>query len=438
MTENSSQFIKWFRSASPYIRVHKGKTFIIHIDDDAIHAGSFTDLVHDLALLNSLEIRLVIVYSTRNSIELRLNNNDASLQYHNGIRVTDANTLETVKDAAGKLRIEIESALSMGLGNTPMSNAEVITSSGNYIRAKPMGVVEGVDYLYTGTVRSVEVKAINNKLEANEIVLIPPIGYSVTGETFNLESKTLALTLATELNAEKLIYLTDISGLIDKKGKLVQQLTVLEVEAYLKSVQGTQDPIINYLINAVDACAGGVLRVHVIDRSIDGALVQELFSRDGVGTMISGTSYDDLRQASVDDISGILELIVPMEKQGVLVERSREKLELEIGNFTVMLRDDVIIGCASLYIFPDEKAAEVACMVIHPDYHNSSRGAELYSILEQNARQAKVDKIFVLTTQATHWFLELGFQEAKLDDLPVEKINLYNFKRNSKILIKKV
>jgi amino-acid N-acetyltransferase len=438
MTDNSSQFIKWFRSASPYIRVHKGKTFIIHVDDDVINAGSFTDLVHDLVLLNSLEIRLVIVYSTRNSIELRLKNNEASLQYHNDIRVTDVKTLETVKDAAGKLRIEIESALSMGLGNTPMSNAEVITSSGNYVRAKPMGVVEGVDYLYTGTVRSVEVEAINNKLEANEIVLIPPLGYSVTGETFNLESKELALKIATELNADKLIYLTDIPGLTDENGKLVQQITALEVEAYLKKIQGAQNSIENYLLHAVDACAGGVSRVHVIDRSIDGALVQELFSRDGVGTMISGTSYDDLRQASVDDISGILELIAPMEKQGVLVERSREKLELEIGNFTVMLRDDVIIGCASLYIFPDEKAAEVACMVIHPDYHNSCRGEELYSILENNARQAEVVKIFVLTTQATHWFFELGFQEAKIDDLPVEKINLYNFTRNSKILIKEV
>jgi amino-acid N-acetyltransferase len=438
MKEKSSQFIQWFRSTSPYIRVHKGKTFVLHIDDEAINAESFTELVHDLALLNSLEIRLVVVYSTRHSIESRLDDNDASQQYHNGIRVTDSDTLEVVKDAAGKLRIEIESALSMGLGNTPMSNANVIISSGNYVRAKPMGVVDGVDYLYTGIVRSIETHAINNKLDADEIVLVPPLGYSITGETFNLEAKALALNIAAALKAEKLIYLTNHSGLNDENTKFIRQLTSLEAQAQIKKCKDPEEKTVKYLRHAVDACARGVSRVHFIDHSIDGALVQELFSRDGVGTMISSTSYDALRLATVDDISGILALVSPLEKQGVLVERSREKLELEIGNFTVMLRDDVIIGCASLYIFPEENAAEVACLIIHPDYHNSGRGEQLYSILEENARLANVNKIFVLTTHTSHWFLELGFEEAQFEDLPIEKKNLYNYKRNSKILIKKI
>ena len=438
MNDKPLQFIQWFRSTSPYIRVHKGKTFVIHIDDDVVNADSFTNLVHDIALLNSLEIRLVIVYSTRHSIETRLKNDDASFLYPGGIRVTDADTLETVKDTVGKLRIEIESALSMGLGNTPMSNAEVVVTSGNYVRAKPMGVVDGVDYLYSGTVRSVEVNAINSKLDANEIVLVPPLGYSVTGDTFNLEAKTLALMLSIELNADKLIYLTDIPGVMGKNGKLVQQMTALEAEAGLNDNGDPEDRVDGYLKRAVEACTNGVARVHIIDRSIDGALVQELFSRDGVGTMISGTSYDELRQATVPDIPGILELISPLEKQGVLVERSREKLELEIGNFTVMLRDDVIIGCASLYIFAEDNLAEAACLVIHPDYNNSGRGEQLYAILEENAKRAGVKTIFVLTTQATHWFQELGFKQAKLDDLPVEKKNCYNYRRNSKILTKAI
>jgi amino-acid N-acetyltransferase len=418
--------------------VHRGKTFVIHIDDHIICSNRFNEFIHDLALLNSLEIRLVLAFSTRHSIENRLGRVDAEMVYHEGIRVTDPEILDIVKDAAGKLRIDIESALSMGLGNTPMSNAEVIVSSGNYVRAKPMGIVGGVDYQFTGTVRSVEINNINAKLDANEIVLIPPLGYSVTGEAFNLESKSMAQRLAVELQADKLIYLSDISGLTDEKANLVSQLTALEAETLLKSPDAIDDKVYRLLQHAVEACMGGVERVHLLDGSIEGALLQELFSRDGIGSMVSRTSYDELRQATISDIAGILELIIPLEEQGVLVERSREKLELEIDNFIVMLRDDVIIGCASLYVFPEEKAAEAGCLVIHEDYHNVGRGEQLYEMLEQTARRAGVSRLFVLTTHATHWFLELGFKEGDTADLPVAKQDLYNYKRNSKILFKDI
>ena len=439
MTEEKIQFVQWFRSTSPYIRVHRGKTFVIHIDDHIISSSRFNEFIHDLALLNSLEIRLVLAYSTRHSIENRLGGNDSKkIIYHEGIRVTDPDTLDVVKDAAGKLRIEIESALSMALGNTPMSNAEVIVSSGNYIRAKPMGIVAGIDYQFTGKVRSVETDNINAKLDANEIVLIPPLAYSTTGETFNLESKSMAQRLAEELQADKLIYLSDVAGLIDETGNLVNHLTALEAETFLKSPNSIDDKVYKLLQHAVEACMGGVERVHLIDGSIEGALLQELFLRDGIGTMISRTSYDELRQATISDIAGILELITPLEKQGVLVERSREKLELEIDNFIVMLRDDVIIGCASLYVFPDEKAAEAGCLVIHEDYHNFGRGEQLFEMLEQTARRARVSRIFVLTTHAAHWFMELGFKEGKAEDLPVAKQNLYNYRRNSKVLYKDI
>ncbi|MEX2352879.1 MAG: amino-acid N-acetyltransferase, partial [Gammaproteobacteria bacterium] len=405
MNETNSEFARWFRSASPYIRLHRGKTFVIHIEDDAINAESFNELVHDLALLNSLEIRLVLIYSARHSIETRLKDNAIKLHYHKGIRITDAETLEIVKDAAGKLRIEFESGLSMGLGNTPMSEAEVVVTSGNFVRAKPLGIIDGVDHQFTGAVRSVQTQAINAKLDANEIVLIPPIGYSITGEAFNLEAKTLATEVAIALNADKLIFLMEAPALSAAKGKLINQLTRLEAAQLLKSPKGDVKRLQPCLELAVTACASRVQRVHLIDRSIEGAIVRELFSRDGVGTMISSTSYDALRQATVHDIPGILELIMPLEKQGVLIPRSREKLELEISNYSVMLRDDVIVGCASLFVFPKEKAAEVACLAIHPDYHNSGRGEQLLDMLVQNAKRAKVKRIFVLTTHTTHWFL---------------------------------
>lgn len=438
MTEKKTEFAQWFRSASPYIRLHRNKTFVVHIEDDAINAESFTELVHDLALLNSLEIRLVLVYSTRNSIEGRLKESKIKLHYHNGVRITDAETLEVVKDAAGKLRIEIESGLSMGLGNTPMSEAEVVVTSGNYVRAKPLGIINGVDFKFTGVVRSVQADAINAKLWANEIVLIPPIGYSITGETFNMESKALATEVAIALQADKLIFLMESPALSDSKGKLVNQLTRLEAEQLLKSRKGDVQRLHPGLTLASRACAAGVQRVHLVDRSVEGAIVRELFSRDGVGTMISSTSYDALRRATVHDIPGILELITPLEKEGILIHRSREKLELEIGNYTVMLRDEVIIGCGSLFEFTKEKVAEIACLAIHPDYHNSGRGEQLFNILVQNAKRAKLKKIFVLTTHTTHWFLELGFKESTLDELPVERKQLYNYQRKSKILMRDV
>lgn len=438
MTEKKTEFAQWFRSASPYIRLHRNKTFVVHIEDDAINAESFTELVHDLALLNSLEIRLVLVYSTRNSIEGRLKESKIKLHYHNGVRITDAETLEVVKDAAGKLRIEIESGLSMGLGNTPMSEAEVVVTSGNYVRAKPLGIIDGVDFKFTGVIRSVQADAINAKLWANEIVLIPPIGYSITGETFNMESKALATEVAIALQADKLIFLMESPALSDSKGKLVNQLTRLEAEQLLKSRKGDVQRLHPGLTLASRACAAGVQRVHLVDRSVEGAIVRELFSRDGVGTMISSTSYDALRRATVHDIPGILELITPLEKEGILIHRSREKLELEIGNYTVMLRDEVIIGCGSLFEFTKEKVAEIACLAIHPDYHNSGRGEQLFNILVQNAKRAKLKKIFVLTTHTTHWFLELGFKESTLDELPVERKQLYNYQRKSKILVRDV
>ncbi|NNE38944.1 MAG: amino-acid N-acetyltransferase [Gammaproteobacteria bacterium] len=434
MSNNDIKFIHWFRSASPYIRVHKGKTFVIHMDDSVIKSENFTGLVHDLTLLNSLEIRLVLVFSTRHSIESRLN--DHASQYHDGIRITDGETMEVIKDAAGKLRVEIESALSVGLGNTPMLNAKVIISSGNFVRAKPMGVVGGVDYLYSGMVRSIETETINRHLDANEIVLLPPLGYSITGDVFNLKATALARDVASELGADKIIYLSSADGISDQSGNVIREMIVSEAEKCLLENKIADEAKQQLLSHAVYACNKGVERVHIINSSLDGGLIQELFSRDGIGTMVSRTSFDELRQATVDDISGILELIVPLEKSGVLVERSREKLELEIDNFTVMLRDEVIIGCGALYEYEKEKTAEVACLVIHDEYNKSGRGQQIYSVLEQRAKENDIDSVFVLTTQAEHWFRELGFEEISVDKLPVEKKGLYNFKRNSKIFIK--
>lgn len=436
MTEETEKFVHWFRSASPYIRVHRGKTFVIQFDDAAVRADGFTDRVHDLALLNSLGIRLVLVYATRHSIEARLQDHSLESTYHHGMRVTDGEALDYVMDTAGKLRIEIESRLSMGLGNTPMSKADVRVVSGNFVSARPLGVIDGVDYQFTGEVRSIDVASIRAKLDAGEIVLVPPLGYSVTGEIFNLSARDVAARIAVALEAEKLIYLIESGPLQDEQGRVLSQLTQAEAEALLQRANEEGGTAALYLKHAVNACAQGVDRVHLIERSKDGAILQELFSRDGIGTMISRASYDAVRRAAVPDIAGILDVIAPLEKQGVLVPRSREKLELEIGCFTVMSRDEVIIGCAALYSFPPEGVGELASLAVHPDYHDNGRGEQLLAAVETEARRQGLQRLFVLTTQAMHWFRQNGFEESSVEALPVEKKQLYNFQRNSRVLIK--
>ncbi len=433
MTETPAQFVSWFRSAAPYIRVHRGKTFVIQFDDHLVHGGMFTDLVHDLALMNSLDIQLVLVYGARHSIEAWLDENEKTSIYHQGVRLTDADTMDLVKTAAGKLRVEIEARLSMGLGNTPMSNAGLRVSSGNHVMAKPAGIVDGVDYQFTGEIRSIDVNAIQSKLNCGEIVLVPPLGYSITGEAFNLSAINLAAQLAAALKADKLIYLVDGEGLHDRQGNIISQLQHPEAQILMQN-GGIEES--DYLQKAIDACRQGVSRVQFIDRQASGAILQELFTRDGRGTMISASPYDVIRQANGNDTAGILALIEPLEKQGVLVERSREKLELEIDHFTVMQRDNVIIGCAALYPFAGDSAAELACFAIHPDYHKQGMGEQLFNTMEATAAKAGLKKLFVLTTQAEHWFLERGFSECTLDDLPVEKQDLYNYQRKSRVLMR--
>lgn len=437
MTIESSQFVDWFRSASPYIRVHRNKTFVVKIDDVAVHSDGFNHLIHDFALLNSLGIRLVLVYGARASIDKLLTDRDLGFEYHKGLRVTDAEVMDYVKLAAGKLRFKIESRLSMGLGNTPMSRAGLRVCSGNYVTAKPLGVIDGIDFQFTGEIRSIDCDAISAKLADGEIVLVPPIGYSTTGETFNLNTDQLAGNLASRLNADKLIYLMEAEGLTDGNGQLLRQLSRNEAASILAQTDDSV-AIYSYLESAVHACNAGVQRAHLIDRRIDGAILQELFTRDGCGTMITNSPYDVIRQAGIADINAILDLLEPLEQQGILVQRSREKLELEIDHFTLMERDGVIIACAALYPFAEEGIAELACLAVHTEYHNGGRGEQLLTLMENEAAGKSIKSLFVLTTQSEHWFLERGFKNATLDDLPVERQALYNFQRNSKVLIKKL
>ncbi len=434
ITQQEQSLVENIRQAAPYVHSHRGATFVILFGGEAID-DRFAGLIHDIALLNSLGIRIVLVHGARPQIEQRLKKAKAEIRYVNGLRLTDDAALACVKDAAGSLRVEIEARLSMGLVNTPMAGARLRVSSGNFVIARPLGVRDGVDYCHTGEVRRIDSEALQQHLQEQRIVLLSPLGYSPTGEVFNVSAEEIAAATATALRADKLIMLTEQLTLRNSKRQEIRQLSLLEAEQLIKSRRKLEAQTRQHLNNAIECCRRGVKRIHLIERSIDGGLLLELFTRDGIGTLISAESYEGLRAATIDDVGGILELIEPFENEGILVKRSRERLEIEIRHFHILMRDGTIIACAALYPYP-KNIAELACMVVHPAYRDQGRGGLLLEAVERRARQAGISKIFVLTTQASHWFQEHGFRREKMENLPVKKRSLYNYQRNSKVFIK--
>ena len=435
ISNTSHNFVRWFRDSSPYINAFRGRTFVVAFGGEVIAEEQFPGLVHDIALLNSLGVRLVLVHGARPQIEERLKERGAEFNYVNGLRVTDEQALACVKEAAGTVRVEIEALLSMGLANSPMAGACIQVASGNYVTAQPLGIREGIDYLHTGEVRSIDSDAITRQLQNGAIVLLSPLGYSPTGEIFNLSAEDVATSAAIQLKADKLIYLTDAPGLL-QDGELVRELSLADTESQLAEHTELPDELVRTLFSAVYSCRNGVRRAHLIDRHIDGSLLLELFTRDGIGTLISADLFEDIRQASIDDVGGILELIEPLESEGVLVRRSRELMEMEIEHFTVLERDGTIIACAALYPYPKEQVGELACLAVHPDYRDAGRGEELLEYIERQASNFGIKKLFVLTTRTAHWFRERGFEGSELKKLPVERQALYNYQRNSKVFIK--
>ncbi|MEE9396065.1 MAG: amino-acid N-acetyltransferase [Methylococcales bacterium] len=435
-SNNDASFVSWFRQSSPYIHAHRGRTFVICFGGEALYGENFTEFIHDIALLNSLGIRLVLVHGIRPQIKQRLERQGITSRYHNGLRITDDEALQAVKEAAGLVRVEIEADFSISLANSPMAGAKVRVTSGNFVTAKPLGIRDGIDFLHTGDVRRVDHQAISDKLDQNNIVLLSSIGYSPSGEVFNLSAEEVATATAVALKSDKLILLMEGETLRDGQDALIRQLTVNEAKALIDKSTLVSVPIKRHLYAALNACKNGVARVHLLDRGIDGAILTELFTRDGIGSLISPTPYEVLRSATIQDIAGILELITPLEEKNVLVRRSRETLEMEIEDFVIIERDRLIIGCGALHLFPDANSAEIACLALHPNYRGEQRGERLLDHLAEIAKKAKINQFFVLTTQTIHWFLEHGFKETTLDQLPVKRQTLYNYRRNSKVLMK--
>lgn len=437
MVQKSDSFVHWFRQAGPYINKHRGKTFVIAFPGEAVaEIAAFKALIQDIALLNTLGVRVVLVHGARMQINQRIKQAGLTVHFSHGLRVTDPDTLRCVQDAAGTVRIEIEALLTMGVANSPMHGARLRVCSGNYVMARPFGVRDGIDFHHAGEVRRIDVEGIRRQLADDEVVLLGPLGYSPTGEVFNLAFEEVATETAIALHADKLIFIGEQPGVLNSAGELMREIAPQSVETLLQEHRVSEE-LVRQLRAAAKACRT-IGRAHILPWREDGALLRELFTRDGCGTLLTLESYEQARTATIDDMVGLLELLQPLEEEGILVRRSRELLETEIEQFTVVVRDGMIIGCAALYPFVEEGTGELACVAVHKDYRAGKRGDVLLNAITERAHAIGLQKLFVLTTRTAHWFVERGFLPVEVDHLPARRKALYNWQRNSKVFEKQI
>lgn len=437
----TTELVDSFRHSTSYVNAHRGKTFVVMLGGEALAQSQFKAIINDIALLHSLGIKIVLVHGARPQIDEALAQQNVTPEYYNGVRITDDDTFKIIKQVVGALQLDITARLSMSLSNTPMQGAQINVVSGNFVIAQPLGVEDGIDYSLSGKVRRIDAQGLQRQLDNGGIVLLGPVAASVTGESFNLTAEEVATQIAVKLKADKMIGFSAHKGIMDEHGEVLAELMPTDAQtilSHLSTQKPTQDSLClgtqSFLQASIDACRNGVSRCHFVSYLDDGALLQELFSRDGIGTQIVTESAERLRRATIGDIGGILDLIRPLEEKGMLVRRSREQLEIEIEQFMLIERDGLVIGCAALYPFEEDNAGEFACLVVHPEYRDADRGSLLLNNIINQARVRGYARLFALTTRSIHWFLEHGFNIVEVDALPDKKKQLYNYQRKSKIL----
>jgi amino-acid N-acetyltransferase len=437
-------FVPWFRSVAPYIHAYRGKTFVVAIVGEAIAAGKLNGIVTDIAILHAMGIKLVLVHGFRPQVNEQLAAKGHTARFSHGLRITDAVALDSAQEAAGQLRFEIEAAFSQGLPNTPMANATLRVVSGNFLTARPVGIVDGVDFQSSGLVRKVDAPAIRNAIDSGAIVMLSPFGFSPTGEAFNLAMEDVATSTAIALQADKLIFLTELPGVpedrADPESPIDTELALADAERLLASLPRPTQPseIAFYLQHCVNACRHGVERSHILPFAVDGAVLMEVYTHDGIGTMVVDEKLESLREATADDIGGILQLIEPFERDGTLVKRDRTEIERDIDHYTVIEHDGVIFGCAALYPYPEARTGEMAALTVSDSVQGQGDGERILKRIEQRARAMGLQSIFVLTTRTMHWFIKRGFQVVDPDWLPEARKRKYNWDRRSQVLVKKL
>ncbi|EHR71713.1 amino-acid N-acetyltransferase [Burkholderiales bacterium JOSHI_001] len=437
-------FVPLFRSVAPYIHAYRGKTFVVAMAGELVAAGKLNAFVQDLAILHAMGIKLVLVHGFRPQVNEQLAAKGHQSRFSHGKRITDAVALDCAQEAAGQLRFEIEAAFSQGLPNTPMANATVRVVSGNFLTARPVGIVDGIDFIHSGVVRRVDGAAIRKAIDIGALVLLSPFGFSPTGEAFNLTMEDVATSTAIALQADKLLFMTELPGVReqqdDPESPIDTELALAEARRMLAALPLPTQPsdVAFYLQHCVKACEAGVERSHILPFAVDGAILQEVFTHDGIGTMVVDEKLESLRVAQADDVGGILALIEPFERDGTMVKRDRNEIERDINNYSVIEHDGIIFGCAALYAYPESKTGEMAALTVSQQVQGQGDGERILKHMEQRAKAAGLESLFVLTTRTMHWFIKRGFKTVEPDWLPEARKRKYNWDRRSQVLVKKL
>ena len=436
-----SSFIQNFRLSAKYINLFNQNIFVIALSGYVFNEDQFEKIAQDINILHSLKIKVILVYGARPQVESILVKNKIPVRLVKNMRVTSSAALKHVIEVNGAIRNKIEATLS-----TIKSVSEGMRlSSGNFLTAMPVGIIDGIDMESTGKIRGVDVEAIKNKLNHHEIVIVSPIGYSPIGQIFNLSYEQTAANIAAAINADKLIYYVDANGILNERGELIPELTSEKAHKLISHIEEKPSPEsaqnlsyddFNILKSSVFAIKNKIKKVHLINRHIDGSLIEELFTEKGSGTILTEFSLESFRKATEGDIKNIYRILFPLKKRKILIGRDLTQIKGMINQFYVLEHDKKFVGCVSLNSF--KESLELASFSIEPKYQRLGFGKKLLKLCELEAKKLKYDEIFILTTQSEHWFAENGFKEKSKELMPTFKKKTYQSERNSKYLTKKL
>ncbi|MDB6063996.1 MAG: argA [Pedosphaera sp.] len=417
------------RGILQYIPRFREKTFIISVDGAIITDENFANILLDVAVLRSLNIRVVLAHGAAAQVKALADEQHVKASDLDGSGITDAETLKLALTAANRLTHEILEGLSAN---------DLRAASSNSIIAHPMGIIQGVDHLFTGKVERVDVELLQTLLAQGIIPVIPPLGFDGDGKTYRVNSDSVAVAVADALKATKLIFITSNDGLI-YQGQLIRQMLVADLNALLGKA-GFPAEMLSKARHAAAACNAGVQRVHIINGRVDEGLLAEVFSNEGIGTLIYANEYQQVRAAKKKDIRSIQVLTKSSVESSELVKRTRAMIEKQLGDYYIFEIDKNTVACVALHIYPELNKGELACLYVSPSHENQGIGQKLIQFVENKAREIGLNELLTLSTQAfTYFQSKAGFGEGSPDDLPPARREKYDHSgRNSKVLVKKL
>jgi amino-acid N-acetyltransferase len=419
------------RGILQYIPQFREKTFIIGVDGAIVTDENFANILLDVAVLRSLNIRVVLVHGASAQIKALADKQNIQASNLDGTGITDADTLQLALNAANRLTHEILEGLSTN---------DLRAACPNAITAHPLGILQGADHLFTGKVERVDVDLLQTLLNQGIIPVVPPLGFDGDGKTYRVNSDGVAVAVAEALKAAKLIFITPQDGL-RYNDQLIRQMLVVDLQKLLQQNSGGFAPeVLSKAQHAVSACLAGLQRVHIINGRVDEGLLAEVFSNEGIGTLIYANEYQQIRPAKKKDVRAIQLLTKKAVETDELVKRTRAAIEKSLGDYSIFEIDKNPVACVALHVYPDQGKGELACLYVNPSHENQGIGRKLIQFVENKAREQGLNELLTLSTQAfTYFQSKAGFIEGKPDDLPPGRREKYDQSgRNSKVLVKKL